>query len=229
MSGIRLEHRSSGRGVVERAFRGEGSAGIVWSPEVAFGPTPLVLLGSTAPAPAVDGRVPRAEQLARTFGFHAAVVADAADAPMPAAWESRREERRADRWRAAIDALQLLPGVDEDRLVGLRGMGADAATALRVAASDTRVGAATIGAVAATPSLLALAGVVRVPVQVLLPWDDPDLDRTAGLAVFEAIASADKSLRVHLGTRHALPADETDETAWFLARHLLAPAPAPAR
>ena len=63
---------------------------------------------------------------------------------------------------------------------------------------------------------------MTVPVEVLLPWDDPELDRGSGLALFDAFASTDKTLHAFPGSHFRVPADRLDTR--FFERHLVASA-----
>jgi hypothetical protein len=246
---MHLEHVSTSRGVVERTFSVDGVPGVLWSPEVSPGPTALVLMGHPGGLhKSAPGLVARAERFVRTFGFHAAAI----DAPghgerecsaADTAWVDRMmaaraagrplggivadfnaslAERAVPEWQVVLDALQELPGIDAERPVGYTGMTLATEIGFRLAAADPRIGAAGLGAAFASPQLTAVAREVRIPVQFLLPWDDPEIDREAGLALFAAIGSTVKSLHAFPGPHQTVPASEADDAAWFIAKELLA-------
>ena len=131
--------------------------------------------------------------------------------------------RAVPEWQAALDALQVLPEVDADRPVGYSGMTLASEIGIRLAADDERIGAAVFGGVYASDELLAAARRVSVPVEVLLPWDDSELDRESGLAVFHAFASAYKTLQIVPGDHFRVPQELVDTR--FFARHLRAELP----
>jgi hypothetical protein len=61
---------------------------------------------------------------------------------------------------------------------------------------------------------------ITVPVEFLVQWDDERVPRTQSLALFDAFASAEKTLHANLGKHEAVPAFEIDSTLRFFARHL---------
>jgi fermentation-respiration switch protein FrsA (DUF1100 family) len=65
---------------------------------------------------------------------------------------------------------------------------------------------------------------IRVPVQFLLQWDDEFVDRAAGLGMYDALASAEKTLHANAGGHTAVPRFELEAEARFFARHLSPPA-----
>lgn len=61
---------------------------------------------------------------------------------------------------------------------------------------------------------------ITVPVEFLLQWDDERVPRAQGLALFDALASAEKTLHANRGRHGETPAFEVDSTLRFFARHL---------
>jgi hypothetical protein len=61
---------------------------------------------------------------------------------------------------------------------------------------------------------------ITVPVEFLMQWDDERVPRSAGLALFDALASADKTLHGNPGRHGDLPSFEMDSSLRFFARHL---------
>jgi alpha-beta hydrolase superfamily lysophospholipase len=61
---------------------------------------------------------------------------------------------------------------------------------------------------------------ITVPVELLVQWDDERVPRAHGLALFEALGSAEKTLHANPGKHHDLPLFETDSSLRFFARHL---------
>jgi hypothetical protein len=63
---------------------------------------------------------------------------------------------------------------------------------------------------------------LTVPVLFLLPWDDSEIGRESGLALFDAIGSAEKTLHANPGPHQRVPWSETEDSARFFGRHLRA-------
>ena len=235
-------------GVVESSFTVGGVPGVLWSPDTGADPAPLVLMGHPGGLhKKAPGLVARAAHFVTAFGFHAAAIdapghGDRERSASDAAWvdemqRARRAgeplgeivsefnesiaERAVPEWRATLDALQALPKIDADRQVGYSGMTLATEIGFRLVAAEPRIGAAGLGAAYASEALLEVARGVSVPVQFLLPWDDPEIDRESGLALYDAIGSAEKSLHAFPGPHQRVPSSEAEDSARFLARHLL--------
>lgn len=86
-------------------------------------------------------------------------------------------------------------------------------------AAEQRVRAAVLGLGGALASTEAAAG-ITVPVEFLLQWDDERVPRAQSLALFDAVASAEKTLHANPGEHGEIPAFELDSTIRFFARHL---------
>ncbi|MGK5559437.1 alpha/beta hydrolase, partial [Actinomadura kijaniata] len=71
----------------------------------------------------------------------------------------------------------------------------------------------------AATSAEAAAG-VTVPVRFLMQWDDALVPREEALALFDALASKEKTLHANPGGHGDVPAFEADSASRFLARHL---------
>ena len=86
-------------------------------------------------------------------------------------------------------------------------------------AAEPRVRAAVLG-LAGSPGLAGTAAGITVPVQFLVQWDDERVPRTQSLALFDALASAEKTLHANPGKHMEVPAFELDSTLRFFTRHL---------
>ena len=69
-------------------------------------------------------------------------------------------------------------------------------------------------------ALLEAAGKITVPVEHQIPWEDEEFDRTSGVALFDALASKEKTLHAHSGRHYPVPDYERDSSDRFFARHL---------
>jgi alpha-beta hydrolase superfamily lysophospholipase len=137
-------------------------------------------------------------------------------------------ERAGPEWQAVLDALQELPGIGTEAPVGYGG-GITLGTAIGIplTAAEPRITAAIFGGgFVVDESLIEAARRVTVPVQFLLPWDDEHVDRQSALALFDAFASAEKTLHANPGDHRTVRWFGVDDS--FLVRHL-GPAQAAAR
>jgi dienelactone hydrolase len=137
---------------------------------------------------------------------------------------SARNELAVGEWRAVLDALQATPGF-ADGPFGYWGVSMGTAIGLPFVASEPRISAAVFG----------LAGVgnrwdgdrfaerarsLKVPVLFLFQWDDELMEREHGMALFDAIGSAEKTMHVNPGGHIEMPAHERDAVEAFFRRHI---------
>lgn len=218
---------------------------ILWTPGGARGPRPLVLMGHGATRhKRVDHILALARYLVRSFGFATVAI----DAPRHGdrrpdhvddlkvfsdflvEWSRERtvEDMLAD-WEATIETVRDLEEVGDGPL-GYWGLSMGTIYGIPLVARDRRVQAAVfglMGLVGPTAERLAAdARQVTCPVAFLQQWDDSLLARKPVLDLFDALASVDKRLHVHPGEHSAVPVEEMEYSAAFLARHLAPGAPA---
>jgi hypothetical protein len=85
-------------------------------------------------------------------------------------------------------------------------------------ATEPRITAAVFGL--HWPDVLAAkASHITIPVEFDLQWDDEHIPREAGLALFDAFASKEKTLHANAGRHMDLPRFEADSAVRFFARH----------
>jgi fermentation-respiration switch protein FrsA (DUF1100 family) len=232
--------------IVERTFDLDGIPGVLWTPPIGSEGAPLILIGhpggqhKLAPGP-----VARARHYVTRYGFNAAAIdapghgdrrrsaedqrwvdamvaarqAGESLAPSITALNVSLAERAVPEWRATIDALSGLSEIG-DVTIGYGGLTLGSAIGIPLAAVEPRIRAAVFGGVFTYPELFDAARQVTIPVQVLLPWDDREIDRQTGLELFDALASPEKTMHVTTGGHHQVPAFETDDSARFYVRHL---------
>ncbi|TVZ00921.1 alpha/beta hydrolase [Trebonia kvetii] len=244
---MRFGEETTSEGVTERLFTVGDVPGVVWAAAGAAGPRPLVLIGhgggAHKTAPAVTAR-------ARRYVTRLGVAVAAIDAPgwggrqVPVSYEpfnaeieeltaagkplldvyARRGAVIADlavpEWQATIDALTALDWIGSGPL-GYFGVSLGSSIGVPLVAAEPRIGAAVLGLMG-HETLAAHAARITVPVQVLLQWDDVIVPRDYGLALFDAIGSAEKTLHVNPGGHGATPEFEIEDSERFFARHLLA-------
>lgn len=244
---MRINAQTTSGDVVDTSFTIDGVPGVLWSPVGAAGPTPLVLMGHPGGLhKRAPGMVARAVQLVTAYGLHAAAIdapghGERAPSDADTAWIQRMQRARAAReplgpivsaynallaeqavpeWQAAMDALLALPGIDDSRPVGYSGMTLATEIGLRLAAADPRIGALGVGAAFASDGLQEIASRVTAPTLYLLPWDDAEIDRASGIALWDALGAEVKALHVFPGPHERVPVSEADDFARFVAAHL---------
>ncbi|MFC5182697.1 dienelactone hydrolase family protein [Actinomadura harenae] len=140
--------------------------------------------------------------------------------PIVTEYNASLAERAVPEWRAVIDELQALPAIGQDAPIGYGGMTLGTAIGLLLTAADPRIRAASFGSVLVYDDLTEAAGRITVPVQFLLAWDDPEIPRETGLALFDAFASPKKTLHANPGRHGQTPWHEIESTTAFYRRNL---------
>ncbi|HET9172254.1 MAG TPA: alpha/beta hydrolase [Actinospica sp.] len=234
-------------GIRERDFTiGVGRIpGVLWSPAADAEGAPLVLLGHGGgihkKAPAMSGR---AHRLVHGAGFHVAVIdapghgdrprtehderevealyaareAGEPEGPIVVRYNAHLAERAVPEYRALLDALQQLPEIGVGGPVGFWGLNMGTAIGVPFVASEPRIAAAAFG-LHWPDALAAHAKRITIPIEYAMQWDDEHIDRAAGLALFDAFASREKSLHVNSGRHKELPRFEADSAVRFFIRH----------
>ncbi|WP_439380921.1 dienelactone hydrolase family protein [Amycolatopsis lexingtonensis] len=233
-----------GDGVLERRFTLGEVPGILWTPESAPGPVPLLLLGHPGGLERMYPRLAARARHAVADGYAAATIElpGGGDRPRLATVDEARDDlRRAlaagepvgddvverlifplvdqavPEWRATLDALLALPGIDGP--VGFAG--GVIAIAVRLARVEPRIAAAVLFAGSFVPRrMFDEARQVTTPLLVLLQWDDEGNDRQLALDLFDALGAKEKTLHANLGGHTGIPAFEGDDGSRFFARHL---------
>jgi hypothetical protein len=229
-------------GVVEREFALGDIPGILWTPDSAS--APLILLGHPGGLSRMYPRLAgRARHSARQ-GFAAATIElpGSGDRPRLAAVEQARAdlrraiqagerpaeeivealilplvEKAVPEWRALLDALLAMPGIDGP--VGYSG--GVIAIGIRLALVEPRIAAAGLFAGSFVPrSMLEEAHRVTIPLHVLLQWDDEGNDRQLALDLFDAFGSEEKSLHANMGGHTGVPEFASEDAGGFFVRHL---------
>lgn len=233
-------------GVRERDFTVGAVPGVLWSPPPGTQRAPLVLLGHGGGThKRWPGMVGRARLLVTAGGFHVVTVDAPGHAERPRTATDEREvaalfaaraagepegpvvtrynadiaRRAVPEWRAVMDALQQLPEIGADGPVGYYGINMGTAIGVPLTAVEPRITAAVFGQFW-PDTLVELARRITVPIEFVLQWDDEHISRDDGLALFDAFASAQKSLHANSGKHKELPRFEADSAVRFFARNL---------
>jgi pimeloyl-ACP methyl ester carboxylesterase len=232
-------------GVTERHFTIGDIPGVLCTPAGDSGPRPLVLLGhgggqhKTAP-----GVVAYAHRYVTAAGFAAVAIDAPAHGDRPrsepherfvavlrermAAGEPVGEHverynaelaaRAVPEWQAVLCAFEEMGHGP----VGYRGVSLGTSIGIPLVAAEPRISAAVLG-LQGNRTLIEAAAGITVPVEFLLQWDDELVPRDAGLAVFDALASREKTLHANTGRHAEVPRFELDCSVRFFLRHLTTP------
>jgi dienelactone hydrolase len=242
---MRFTSPTSADGVCEQLFTLGEIPGVLWTPEGAGGTRPLILMGhGGGQHKKAAGIVARARRFVAECGFAVAAVdvpghgdrpldeeydrivtenqarVDAGEelAPLIAGFQALVARQTVPEWRAVLDALQELEHVGAGP-VGYWGVSLGCGLGVPFVAAEPRVRAAVLGLGGAFASAEAAAQ-ITVPVEFLVQWDDERLPRAQSFALFDALASAEKTLHANPGKHGDLPAFELDSSVRFFARHL---------
>jgi dienelactone hydrolase len=236
---------TSSGGVIERLFTLGEIPGALWTPEGATGIRPLILMGhgggqhKKAPrivvgarrfaaecgfaAMAIDapghGDRPKTAELDRAFTeMRTRAAAGEPMFPLVAGLHALLAEQAVAEWRAVLDAVAGLAGVG-DGPAGYLGMSLGCGLGVPLVAAEPRIRAAVLGLFGAL-GLAGAAARITVPVQFVMQWDDERVPRQEALALFDAFASAEKTLHANPGKHGDVPAFETESSLSFFTRHL---------
>jgi dienelactone hydrolase len=242
---MRFTSETSLDGVTERFFILGEIPGVLWTPEGSRGTRPLILMGhgggqhkkapgilararrfvaeGGAAVAAIDvpnhGERPKTKEFDRIATENRARMAAGEDtAALIDALHNLVAEQTVAEWSAVLTAVQQLDHIGTGP-VGYWGMSMGCGLGVPFVAADPRVRAAVLG-LFGSPALAETAARITVPVQFLVQWDDERVPRAQSLAVFDALASAEKTLHANPGKHADLPSFETDSALRFFARHL---------
>lgn len=241
---MRFTSQTSSDGVTEQFFDLGEIPGVLWTPEGARGARPLILLGhgggqhKTAPGivfrarryaaaglavVAIDapnhGDRPKDEEFGRIVaGMRAGVAAGENPGALVAGMHGHLAARAVADWRAVLTAVQRLDQVGVGP-VGYCGLSMGCGLGIPLIAAEPRIRAAVLGLLG-VHGLAADAARITVPVQFLVQWDDQMVPRDQSLALFDALASADKTLHANPGKHGDVPSFEVDSSLRFFTRHL---------
>ncbi|GGX66169.1 hypothetical protein GCM10010358_20700 [Streptomyces minutiscleroticus] len=242
---MRFNSETSSDGVREQLFALDEIPGALWTPVGVTGTRPLILMGhgggqhKKAPGVAVRARRfvaecgfavvavdvpghgdrPKDEEYDRIATENRArVEAGEEPAPLIADFQALVARRTVPEWRAVLDAVQRLEHVGAGP-VGYWGVSLGCGLGVPFVAAEPRVRAAVLGLGGVLASAEAAAR-ITVPVEFLLQWDDERVPRAQGLALFDLLASTEKTLHANPGKHAEIPSFELDSTLRFFARHL---------
>ncbi len=241
---MRFTSQTSSGGVTEQFFALDEIPGVLWTPEDARGTRPLILLGhggrqhKTAPSTvwwarrhaaegfavvAIDaphhGDRPQDDEFARTADrMRAGMAAGENPGALVADLHSCVAAQAVAEWQAVLTAVQHLDQVGVGP-VGYCGMSMGCGLGIPLIAAEPRIRAAVLGLLGGH-GLVEDASRITVPVQFLVQWDDQMVPREQSLALFDALASVEKTLHANPGKHGDVPLFEVDSSLRFFTRHL---------
>ncbi|MEU2157408.1 alpha/beta hydrolase [Streptomyces sp. NPDC019396] len=242
---MRFTSETSFDGVREQLFTLGEIPGVLWTPEGAVGTRPLILMGHGGGRHKADPEIAhRAHRFVAERGFAVAAVdvpghgdrpkheeydriatanqarmeAGEEPAPLIAGFQALVARQTVPEWRAVLDAVQQWDHVGHGP-VGYWGVSLGCGLGVPFVAAEPRVRAAVFGLGGALASADAAAR-ITVPVEFLVQWDDERVPRDHCLALFDALASVEKTLHANPGKHGEVPAFELDSAVRFFARHL---------
>jgi dienelactone hydrolase len=236
--------QTSSDGVTEQFFTHGEIPGVLWTPQDADGTRPLILLGhgggqhKTAPftvsrarryaaegfaVVAIDapnhGDRPKDEEFGQIAAkMRASIAAGENPVALVAGMHSYLAGQAVADWQAVLTAVQRLEQVGVGP-VGYCGMSMGCGLGIPLIAAEPRIRAAVLGLLGAH-GLTEDAARITVPVQFLIQWDDQMVPRDQSLALFDALASTEKTLHANPGKHGDVPSFEVDSSLSFFTRHL---------
>jgi dienelactone hydrolase len=177
-------------------------------------------------APGHGDRISReqAEQLAREVG--ARVSGSAGSGGLSAGMlktMTERTQRAVPEWKAALDLAQTFNFVGSGGPVGYWGVSMGTAIGVPFVANEPRIKCAVLGLAgmrAGQPLFEQAARAITIPVEFVFQWEDAVAPREAGLALFNAFASKEKTMHINPGAHVEIPNFEGASWQAFFVRHL---------
>jgi pimeloyl-ACP methyl ester carboxylesterase len=234
----------------ELEVAGDRVPGVLWVASGASGGRPLVLMGhGGSQHKKVDTLVARARHYVTRLGFAVAAIdapghgeraSEEERARRIASIQRRMAERRgADpdlvremvaravtavpEWQATLDALRALDVIGSDGPVGYWGVSMGTMIGVQFVAAEPRISAAVFG-LSGIPQgdgvMAEAAARITIPVEFVLQSDDELVTREAGFALYDAFASAEKTMHLNPGGHLGIPYFEGASWERFFARHL---------
>jgi pimeloyl-ACP methyl ester carboxylesterase len=234
----------------ELSVNGERVPGVLWTPPGAKGPRPLVLMGHGGTQnKKTQGIAARAPGYARKLGYAVAAIdapghgdrvtpeeaakvsADAAarvakglspfDADR-ARLMAERNKQAVPEWNATLAALRALDFIGEGP-VGYWGVSMGTAIGVPFVAQQPAITAAIFGLTGLRPGAAefeAAARAITIPLQFVFQWEDELASHEAGLGLFDAFGSKEKTMHINPGPHVGIPRFEGVDWESFFVRHL---------
>ena len=145
---------------------------------------------------------------------------------------AERTQRAVPEWKAALDAAQSFEFVGKTDAVGYWGVSMGTGIGVPFVASEPRIKCAVFGLAGLRAGATALeqaANAITIPIEFVFQWEDAVATRDAGIALFNAFASNEKTMHINPGGHVEIPNFEGASWQAFFSRHLgTVKAPVPA-
>jgi dienelactone hydrolase len=162
----------------------------------------------------------------RTEGVGAGAGEQLRRAARPGAGETAADEvarppRMVREWRALLDELAGQPE-RAGSSYGYWGVSMGCRYGIPLVATEPRISAAVFGlfGLLPDPAFQKVVASITVPLLFLFQHDDELMTPEAGLALWAAFGSAEKTMHINPGPHVAIPKFERDASSAFYARHL---------
>jgi dienelactone hydrolase len=152
----------------------------------------------------------------------AAAARRAAPRPSSGATEdATREPRMVREWKALLDVLDG-PDGPQPSAYGYWGVSMGARYGIPLVATEPRVRAAVLGlfGLLPDPAFKATVESITIPLLFLFQYHDELMTPEAGLKLWDAFGSKEKTMHINPGPHVGIPVFERDASAAFFARHL---------
>ena len=214
--------------------------GVIWVPEGAQGPRPVVLFGHGGSQNKKADNIVRMARDLVTTEYYAAVAIDGpghGDRVTPeaaAALRSDTEARRAAvraidttaEWQAVLTRVQELEYIG-DGPVGYWGVSMGTRNGVPFVGNDERVDAAILGLFGLFPEgtvvkegFEAAARNIDIPLMFVFQWDDTLMTREDGMELFDVFGSSEKVMHVNPGGHVGIPVSERETWKPFFVSNL---------
>jgi pimeloyl-ACP methyl ester carboxylesterase len=133
-------------------------------------------------------------------------------------------------WQSTVDELRAVDEIGADGPIGYWGVSMGTMIGVPFVAAEPRITAAVFGLNGLAPGNTVLAEAaarITIPVEFVLQSEDELVSRAAGIALFDAFASTEKTMHLNPGGHLGIPFFEGQSWERFFTRHLgQVPAPA---
>jgi len=136
---------------------------------------------------------------------------------------AERSRRAVPEWKAALDAAQGFDFVGRHARIGYWGVSMGTAIGVPFVASEPRIACAVFGLAGIRTGQTAFeeaAKAITIPIEYVFQWEDAVAPRESGIALFNAFASAEKTMHINPGAHVAIPNFEGASWERFFVRHL---------
>ena len=150
----------------------------------------------------------------------AAAVSSARPASSTAVVDDGREPRMVREWKALLDDLHARDVATGP--LGYWGVSMGARYGIPLVATEPRISAAVFGLFGLLPdrTFRAHVAAISVPLLFLFQFNDELMTPQAGIALWEAFGSKEKTMHVNPGPHVGIPIFERDSSLAFFVRHL---------